>query len=666
MVTNDEIRAKDILPHKTSFASGDGFYGDGDSSFFMEAPKLLELTAQNTIAGNVAPAFDTTRDEDHKYLAGESVVYNGKTYTFKVDHYGAWAAADVYQLDENDVLSIAIQDELKGSCGKNLFNKNSSNKYVNAYIGYDRGVLIAANGYNVYIINVGAGVDLAFNKNSLHVAAFSGKVLVDKETVTGTPISGYISGFLSDASHRTWTTPAGCNSIAVSMSSSQVGSLQVEIGTESTSYEDYKFGVKIGDVFSLQDCLDEKLNGAVGKNIFNKDTANRSANGIYVVAGSGYVGAASNWKAYAIEVAAGEVLSFNKSSVHVCAFDQIPDLTSVSPGDSIAGRTGGFNDEAKQGWVVPNDTKCIVVSCSNTNADRLQVEKGSVSTPYAPWVFGLPAAKVIGIEDLSAKTYFVGSGMQYETIQSAVNAVPDKSTIIIMPGTYDEAVDVVTSGKMLHIVGFNRDKCIVTHPIDDYYTPPLEIAKGLVENLTFVTTGTTQQGLGAYCVHIDYPGEQNQALQFKNCKFKNTWRPCVGIGLRENFILSFVGCSFESYATYSPIYCHEQQESDKENQRIEIIDCSIYNSASNEVRAAITLQETSNYTGNTATILMQRCIMKSAKGAYSQQHPAIRCIDYSSSSQPSSGGGKYLDSHTWNLDYMSEMNTEAIANASEQ
>lgn len=36
MATNDEIRAKDILPHKTSFDPGDGFYGDGDSSFFME------------------------------------------------------------------------------------------------------------------------------------------------------------------------------------------------------------------------------------------------------------------------------------------------------------------------------------------------------------------------------------------------------------------------------------------------------------------------------------------------------------------------------------------------------------------------------------------------------------------------------------------------------
>ena len=95
METNDEIRAKDILPHKTVFSEGDGFYGDGDSSFFMEAPKLLELTAQIALAGNVAPAFDPTRTSENPYKAGESVAYDGKTYTFKVDHYGAWSASDV-------------------------------------------------------------------------------------------------------------------------------------------------------------------------------------------------------------------------------------------------------------------------------------------------------------------------------------------------------------------------------------------------------------------------------------------------------------------------------------------------------------------------------------------------------------------------------------------
>lgn len=57
MATNDEIRAKDILPHKTRFDPGDGFYGDGGSSFFMEADDLRRLIAESA-------SFDVMWDSD--------------------------------------------------------------------------------------------------------------------------------------------------------------------------------------------------------------------------------------------------------------------------------------------------------------------------------------------------------------------------------------------------------------------------------------------------------------------------------------------------------------------------------------------------------------------------------------------------------------------------
>jgi hypothetical protein len=70
MATQDEIRAKDIIPHKTSFDSGDGFYGDGDSSFFMEAGKLLELTAQNALVNAVALKTSASTDCNDYYDNG--------------------------------------------------------------------------------------------------------------------------------------------------------------------------------------------------------------------------------------------------------------------------------------------------------------------------------------------------------------------------------------------------------------------------------------------------------------------------------------------------------------------------------------------------------------------------------------------------------------------
>lgn len=89
----------------TSFRTGDVIAVDGPSGAAkMSKDKLLELTAQNALAGNAAPAFDPTRTSENPYKAGESVAYNGKIYTFKVDHYGVWAAADVYEISVAEML----------------------------------------------------------------------------------------------------------------------------------------------------------------------------------------------------------------------------------------------------------------------------------------------------------------------------------------------------------------------------------------------------------------------------------------------------------------------------------------------------------------------------------------------------------------------------------
>ena len=89
------------LPARTTAKSGDKTVvsnsTDGPGS------ETNAAQAQKVFAGNIAPAFDPTRDENHKYLAGESVAYNGKVYTFKASHYGAWSSSDVF---EDDMVKI--------------------------------------------------------------------------------------------------------------------------------------------------------------------------------------------------------------------------------------------------------------------------------------------------------------------------------------------------------------------------------------------------------------------------------------------------------------------------------------------------------------------------------------------------------------------------------
>lgn len=139
MATNDEIRAKDVVPELTDFRDGtDGLYGDGSqSSFFMKAmnlaksilgrihllpntateadlvsgnyipldgnvPKKLpaECVAKRSVQDNVvqsmAPVFSST----DSYMAGQSVTQQGKLYIFKVDHpAGAWNVSHVDATD---------------------------------------------------------------------------------------------------------------------------------------------------------------------------------------------------------------------------------------------------------------------------------------------------------------------------------------------------------------------------------------------------------------------------------------------------------------------------------------------------------------------------------------------------------------------------------------
>lgn len=103
MADETEIRIKDLPDTATEadLVAGNYISLDCDVTKKLEVPTLLKVTAQNALAGNVAETFDPERTSENSYKAGESVTYtDGKVYTFKVDHYGAWAAADVQLTDE--------------------------------------------------------------------------------------------------------------------------------------------------------------------------------------------------------------------------------------------------------------------------------------------------------------------------------------------------------------------------------------------------------------------------------------------------------------------------------------------------------------------------------------------------------------------------------------
>lgn len=115
------------LTVKTSFASGDKIpVVNGSTATAMEASKLLELTAQNALAGNVAPVFDPTRTSENPYKAGESVSYEGKTYIFKVPHYGAWTNSHAVQKPLAETAMKVMLEQIYSGNTNNLADLNDA------------------------------------------------------------------------------------------------------------------------------------------------------------------------------------------------------------------------------------------------------------------------------------------------------------------------------------------------------------------------------------------------------------------------------------------------------------------------------------------------------------------------------------------------------------
>ena len=103
-------RIKDWATSITAFRTGDVIPVDGPrGTAKMAKDDLLKEAAQGSLAGNAAQEFDPTRTSENSYQVNESVIYNGKTYTFKNKHYGAWSSADVVQRPTKETERAALE-----------------------------------------------------------------------------------------------------------------------------------------------------------------------------------------------------------------------------------------------------------------------------------------------------------------------------------------------------------------------------------------------------------------------------------------------------------------------------------------------------------------------------------------------------------------------------
>ena len=585
-------------------------------------------------------------------LADIRVGYNGATYA-------SAGTAVRTQITDN----YNSQNQLFGEYARltpkfNLINSDTPTEagfYVNA-----TGAVVSLADITAYEVPVEGGKTLLTSAGS-SLLIFLSEYEDMSNWSGGEQLHNFISSVTTTTDSPVATIPDGAKFMITSFADN-AAIKSIYYGTAKSAKKDSITGkgLEVSDFNSLDYFYRNFVKKEIGNNIFNKDTANKAQN-CWVRYQDGKLGYLDNYYAVVVPLDTTQTkLSCNSvGSENIAFFSEIVDLNEYN--HPLASGTYYQLDSYISGVVgnqnvtIPDGAKCAIFSVATSRLDTFMANYGESAMTYEPYVEGISKNNVIGLT-LDGNTYVVdshGNG-DYTTISDAVLGVPNYSVIYVNPGTYNESVDVRSTNKTLYIKGINRDECIITQPVTDYAYPPMEIGKGLVENITFNTTGydTVPGQYTAYCVHIDYEQERNHALQFKNCKFINTIRECIGIGTRENCHISFTDCEFECESRV--VFIHEEQADNKKNQNVEFINCSIKGGGNYPV---IKMQETSSYIGNECNIKFQRCIVKNTNN----HTPLVEMYDHTTQTAPT--GNKWLNSDIWTLDFMSDMNNIEVLNA---
>ena len=222
----------------------------------------------------------------------------------------------------------------------------------------------------------------------------------------------------------------------------------------------------------------------------------------------------------------------------------------------------------------------------------------------------------------------VGANKQYKTIQEAVNVAVDGNTILVYAGKYNEQVQAC--GKKIHIVGIDKNTCILQDTSGYYYTPPLELSAGSVSNMTIKEYATNHPegadsviipGTGlsaknmAYCIHMDWEGNSKGNVVISDCILWNKNRPCIGSGLAANKSLTIRNCVMYSGVadegkSRGAMYCHASSNA-ADGQLLVIDNCEIV-SADN---LAMTLR---GYDGGSMNVKLTKNIIWSEKDGKAQ------------------------------------------------
>lgn len=184
------------------------------------------------------------------------------------------------------------------------------------------------------------------------------------------------------------------------------------------------------------------------------------------------------------------------------------------------------------------------------------IEKGNTNpTSYVPYAETKKLKLPIHVVDSN------GNG-EYTSIASAVNDLDDGSAILVMPGIYEE--NVRAWSKEIHIIGFDREACILKDVSGNYTSPPIEIGAGSIQNMSIIeqAEGAGTANMGAYAVHVESNNLYNKKLLIRNCYIYSDSSSAIGMGLRGGCSVRIEDCEIvcagaRGSTGAAPLYFHD-------------------------------------------------------------------------------------------------------------
>ena len=436
-----------------------------------------------------------------------------------------------------------------GIKSKNLFNKETVT--TGYYVDYTTGKLLSNDSYSASeFIMVESNTQ--YCKNTTHQFAFYD---VNKT---------YISGINTD---KVFTTPSNCRYVRLSVKDSTLNSLQFEKGSVQSDYVDFNYNLLDINTVPNKSITKEKLAFSTvelekSKNLFNKETV---TTGYYVDYRTGKLLSNDSYSASDyIEVESDTI--YSKVTTNQFAFYDV-NKTYIS----------GINTDKV--FTTPSNCKFIRISVKNESLDsEMLVENDNVGT-YESFGSFIPKDLLPQeiLKDNIEYTNFVivsKDNPQLDTINKALNnlkgvdSVDNPCVILVMPGVYEESL--ILAYRYISIIGVDKDTCIITNKLNDYYNPPVDLTPNShLKNLTIIAdndgiveipdVGTP--GQQSYAVHFDsagryYNSKTEGVSRIENCILISNNYQALGSGLCINQKLICENVEFRAYKNNSAMRIH--------------------------------------------------------------------------------------------------------------